>query len=394
VNTFYPNLRVDRALERFRRRHPEDYEIVESFAMDLLVQGISELRVSSYVSFLARVLDIAGKRLEEFTKSDVRRVIAHYQTRANSGEISQSTVFEVKKTLKKFFKWAGREELVSWFSIGKCSSSLSPQDLITYEEFLRMLRAVRCSRDRALISLLYESGARIGEVASMRVKDVTFDEYGAVVWLPKSKTQRRKLRIVFSARYLAEWLSDHPLKGDGSAPLWVKLTGRNHTEPLDYRSVRAVLTRAARRAGIDKRIYPHLFRHTRATKLLQQVSEVVGAKYMGWAVGTKMVKTYIHLADQDVENAILEIHGIRREGEERELRVVRCHRCGLINPGTAEFCSRCGLPLTQSAASSVSEWSEEKKAILESMADPDVLLQVMGLSRELGRVREAVERSR
>ncbi len=63
MSAFYPNLRVDRTLERFRRRHPEDYEIVESFAMDLLVQGISEMRVSSYVSFLVRILDIAGKRL-------------------------------------------------------------------------------------------------------------------------------------------------------------------------------------------------------------------------------------------------------------------------------------------------------------------------------------------
>jgi len=75
-----------------------------------------------------------------------------------------------------------------------------------------MLKACMNSRDRVLVSLLYESGAKIGEIGSMRVKDASFDEYGAIVWLPKSKTITRKLRVVYSARYLSEWLSDHPLK--------------------------------------------------------------------------------------------------------------------------------------------------------------------------------------
>ncbi len=44
-----------------------------------------------------------------------------------------------------------------------------------------MMNACMNSRDRAMIPLLYESGARIGEIGSMRVKDVSFDEYGAIV---------------------------------------------------------------------------------------------------------------------------------------------------------------------------------------------------------------------
>jgi len=68
----------------------------------------------------------------------------------------------VKKTLKKFFKWLEKEELVNWFSLGNVDPKVSPQDLITEEEFEAMLNACMNSRDRAMISLLYESGARIG----------------------------------------------------------------------------------------------------------------------------------------------------------------------------------------------------------------------------------------
>ncbi len=269
--------------------------------MDLLAQGLSEIRVSGYISFISRILKIVNKDPRAYTKEDIRKVLAHYQMRANNGEISQSTVFEVKKTLKKFFKWLGRGELVDWFSIGRCSSNLSPQDLITQKEFEQMLSAARNSRDRALLCLMYESGARVGEIAAMRIKDVVFDDYGAIVWLPKSKTQRRKLRVVYSTRYLAEWMNDHPLKEDKEAPLWVKLTHKNFCEPLTYNDIRVQLKKIAKRAGINKRIYPHLFRHTRATRLLQQVSEV-GAKYMRWVTGTRMIKVYIHLADQDVSS--------------------------------------------------------------------------------------------
>ncbi len=172
-----------------------------------------------------------------------------------------------------------------------------------------MMNACMNSRDRAMISLLYESGARIGEIGSMRVKDVSFDEYGAIVWLPKSKTVRIKIRVVYSARYLAEWLSDHPLRVALNAPLWIKLSGRNAFSGMEYADIRMQIKKIAKRAGIKKRIYPHLFRHTRATRLLSKLSESIGAKYLGWVPGSDMVRIYVHLANEDVDEAILKMHG-------------------------------------------------------------------------------------
>jgi len=69
------------------------------------------------------------------------------------------------------------------------------------------------------------------------------------------------------------------------------------------------IKKIAKRAGIKKRIYPHLFRHTRATRLLSELSESIGAKYLGWVPGSNMVRIYVHLANEDVEEAILKMHG-------------------------------------------------------------------------------------
>lgn len=186
-----------------------------------------------------------------------------------------------------------------------------------------MLKTCMNSRDRALISLLYESRARIGEIGLVRIKDVSFDEYGAIVWLPKSKTVTRKLRVVYSARYLSEWLSDHPLKNPESS-LWIKLSGRNAFKGMDYDDIRIQIKKIAKRAGIKKRIYPRLFRHTRATRLLSRVSESIRAKYMGWVNGSKMVGVYVHLASENVDEAILKMHGIKTNGNGKDLEVKQC----------------------------------------------------------------------
>jgi len=175
---FYQHQRLSKALENFRKECLEDYDIVYEFASDLIAEGISEFRIRGYVIYLKKIIQIANKHLKDFEK-DVKRVINHYQFLRNGGELSDSSVFEVKKTLKNFS--GGGDELINWFSIGKVKNSLSPSDLITEEEFQKMLNACTNSRDRALLSLLYETGARIGEIGSMRIKDVSFDEYGAIV---------------------------------------------------------------------------------------------------------------------------------------------------------------------------------------------------------------------
>ncbi len=396
---FHPSARIDSSLESFKRAcSPEDYEVVYDFATDLMSNGLSEIRIAGYVKWLRIIAKTRGKKLVEFDKSDVKHVINHFQMRCNRGEISQSTVFEVKKTLKKFFKWYGKEELVSWFSIGDAEGNLSPSDLITPEEFKRMLEACTNSRDRALLSLLYETGARIGEIGSMKVKDVVFDDYGAVVWFPVrdtgSKKHRRKVRVIFSAQYLSKWISDHPSKDDPEAPLWVKLSGSRKGDQVDYNDLRTQIKKIAMRAGIKKRIYPHLFRHTRATKLLQEVSEVIGAKYMGWVLGTKMIKRYIHLADQDVENAILSLYGLKPENENKDLEVRKCPRCDFINDAESRFCSRCGLPLNEDALKEVEEWERQKVEAMKLLSNPEFLAKFMSMMQEIEMIKQIYQELR
>ncbi len=109
---FYTSAKIESSLESFKRScSPEDYGVVYEFATDLLSNGLSEIRIAGYIKWLKIIVKTRGKKLTEFDKDDVKYVMNHFQIRCNRGEISQSTVFEVKKTLKKFFKWYDKGEL-------------------------------------------------------------------------------------------------------------------------------------------------------------------------------------------------------------------------------------------------------------------------------------------
>ena len=383
-----------RQLELLKEEHPESYGVIEEFAEDMLAEGLTVHRMYSYILWLRKILYAVDKKIDEWDRKDVRRTINHFKAEVESGRISENSFEEVKKTLKKFFKWLGKEEIVSWFSLKNVETKISPQDLITEEEFERMMSACMSSRDRALISLLYETGARIGEIGSMRIKDVSFDDYGAIIWLPKSKTIRRKLRVVYSARYLSEWLSDHPMKDNSEAALWIKLSGSRALQPMVYKDLHAQLRRICKRAGIKKRIYPHLFRHTRATRLLAKVPETIGAKYMGWINGSKMVGVYVHLASEDVDEAILKMHGIKTNNNNKDLEVIQCSRCMQVNPATSRFCSRCGLPLTEGAIQEIEEWEKRKNEALNELTNPSFVKIFMGMQREIEMLKAEIERIR
>ena len=71
-----------------------------------------------------------------------------------------------------------------------------------------------------------------------------------------------------------------------------------------------------------------------------------------------MASIYVHLSGRDVDNAILELYGIKDNRDTKEdttLQPRNCDRCKEINPPTSEYCKRCGMPLTKQAITKIME---------------------------------------
>ena len=128
--------------------------------------------------------------------------------------------------------------------------------------------------------------------------------------------------------------------------------------------------------------------------MLAKVPESIGAKYMGWVNGSKMVGVYVHLASEDVDEAILKMYGIKTNSNGKDLEVRQCPRCLMVNPVTSRFCSRCGLPLTEEAIQEVEEWEKRKSEALSQLTKPDFIKIFMSMQRELEMLKMEIEKLR
>lgn len=130
-------------------------------------------------------------------------------------------------------------------------------------------------RDRALVEVLYGTGARISEAVGLTVDDIEVDATAPVVHL---FGKGRKERIVPVGTYAVEALQAYLVRarpvlashGRGNAALFLNQRGN----PLSRQSAWAVLQAAATRAGLSTHISPHTLRHSYATHLLAGGADV------------------------------------------------------------------------------------------------------------------------
>lgn len=311
------------------------------------VSGLSKARMLRYLNDLPFIAKHLKKDFEEATRKDIERVI-HIIENMN---YAYQTKLAFKTTLKKFYKWlsGGEEypECVKWLkTTGKANNTKIPEDFLTEDEVKRMLSSSPYPRDRAIISVLWESGCRVGEVLSLQIKHVTFEDAFTRITV-SGKTGMRRIPLVNSSSYLTEWLGNHPLKDNPEAPLWVGIGNVGRSEPMEYGAVRKMLQQTARHAGVKKKVNPHNFRHSRSTFLAKRFTESEMEQYLGWVPGSGMPATYVHLSGRDMDEAMLKLGGEKPKEEKSEssLAPLECPRCTMMNKATGRFCSRCGAVL-------------------------------------------------
>ena len=194
----------------------------------------------------------------------------------------------------------------------------------------------------------------------MKIKHVSFEEYGARISIT-GKTGSRKVLIINSAPYLQEWINSHPTNFNPESYLWC--TSKN--ELLTYNRITAILKQAAIKAGIKKRIHPHLLRHSRATQLAPMMSDSQMKNYLGWTQSSKMAGIYVHLSGKDADEAILKANNIEiiKERKDPKLKPSLCLRCKSSNPATHRFCNKCGFVLNKEAVQEVMAAEKSKSTI-------------------------------
>ncbi len=311
--------------------------------------------------------------------------IRKFLSELKAGGRSERTAWQYHARLSALVRWRNGGKLPeAWEEVRVRPPKVDNlrDKVLSPEEVRALVKAGRNPMYKAAIAVLYEGALRAGELCSLRMRDLEFTEYGLRIRV-RGKTGVRTIPLHDSAPYLRAWLQVHPRPGDPDAPLFVERGGG----PLTRRALYQIVRRAGERAGLGKSVHPHMLRHTRLTELAKRLTEQELKAFAGWGADSKMAAVYVHLSGRDVERAVLrKVHGIEPEEvseEESPLRPEACPNCGYVNPRDAEFCLRCGYPLSERARRRALEKKEAiDQEILALLSDPRVKEAILKVVKE------------
>ncbi len=317
-----------------------------------------------YINQLYYVRQIIGISLLDVNEDNIGTVLS----RLNSCDKSINTIKEYKKALRRFFLYReygndnqfkktveGYPKIVRYLTTKtrrNDKKKISLDQMLTREELHKLMKYAKNSRDKALMGFIIESGARIGEVLNLRIRDLVHQNNPPhfVVKLD-GKTGQRNINIIEHYRELSEWLSTHPLKDNKDfkdKPLWVNL--QRGYKNMSYSGARSMIKSIAIPLGIEKKCNPHNFRHTWATHRIQEgwTNEEVGA-FLGWSKNSTMASTYVHTDGTEVLNKRLaKMKGIEHvQTYSSDYLYCKKPDCNTLNAKYSETCYNCKTPLKE-----------------------------------------------
>ncbi len=301
-------------------------KLILEFISYSLATGKTKRRIIRYLDALVPLSNTIGKPFKKMKKRDMEGYIRNLIGREDYADWTKYSYQIIIKNC--FFPWLyGTEKpdypkVVKWMrpKNPKRNNKL-PEDMINEEEAKRMIDAADNNRDKAFVSFLFESGARIGEIMNMRIKDVQFNGGVTHVTLD-GKTGMRRIPVINSGIYLSDWINNHPEKNNPESKIFYNKLSGDFAEKTTYWQVRWLLLKTARKAKVTKKVNPHNFRHSQATLLAGKLTEQLLKMYFGWSGDSRMAATYVHMSSEQLTDAVVEARGIEN-GKNLSIETIR-----------------------------------------------------------------------
>lgn len=292
------------------------------------------------IKTLIRFAKTINKPFKKLLQEDINGYI-------RSLNCSKNTKVYYLRTLGKFLRWLKLD--IDLPIIKGDVKRKKATELISEEEVQKLIEYYREPGEKALIAVLYDSACRIGEIATLKRRDVKC-ENGQWIISVDGKTGVRDIPLMFSQTYLQPWFDKYHPQKTKDAPLWISRSSqlKNKTDKTLSRNAIWRIVKSGEKV-LGKRIHPHLFRHSRLTELaLKGMPEFLLRKYAGWTDTSTMVATYLHASQKELTDKLKEITDpdyIPSTPKKSLLMPKVCPRCHAENNTNAQFCEQCYLPL-------------------------------------------------
>lgn len=304
-------------IEQLKRQFLEHLEIEK---------GASLKTVENYDRYLSKFFNFTkAKKASDITDDNIRE-FRLFLNRQSGVKVKGQTSATMKKNTQNYYLIALRVFLKYLMKRGV--TAISPDrielakikerslDLITGDELARLLSGpaesakhiqagkpdLKALRDRAILELFFSTGLRVSELASLNSDlDLSKDEFSI-------RGKGEKVRVVFLSDDAKKAIKEYLAKRkDMAEPMFVS-ENKAHTR-LTTRSIERIVKHYAIKAGISKKVTPHVIRHSFATDLLSNGADIRSVQMMLGHSNIATTQIYTHVTDTQLREIHKKYHG-------------------------------------------------------------------------------------
>lgn len=240
-------------------------------------KGLQPITVNGHVSAIKRI----HQRIGTLTKESAENYVLNlYQS-----QYSYSHKANQVKTIEYWFEHL--DERVFYARQRKPKPIV--KQTLTEAEVTRLIFVCKNIRERAIVTLLAYSGLRPKEVMNLRLRDINFGTNEIRVIQGKGMKDGIIYISSVCTRILLEYLARYPHQSDD-----LMFKTHDTLRPFRQNCLRKLIKVLTRRAGMNKRVYPYLLRHSLATAMFNRGADILTVKHQLRHAWTETTEHYIH----------------------------------------------------------------------------------------------------
>ena len=289
-------------------------------------KGRSLKTISNYDRYLSRFIDFTQVKNPKNITDEVVRKFRLWLNRQESGAVTEGVADTLKKktqnyyliALRAFLKFLRKRDIES-LSPERIELAKAPErdlDLISADDLERLLTAPSGSdlknlRDKAMLELLFSTGLRVSELCALNNDlDLKRDEFSV-------RGKGEKVRVVFlsddAKDAIKKYLKERKDMDDAMFVQLGKNTANAKSLRLSPRSIERIVKHYAIKAGISKKVTPHIVRHSFATDLLQNGADLRSVQALLGHANIATTQVYTHVTDKHLHDIHKTFHGKGRK---------------------------------------------------------------------------------
>ena len=254
------------------------------------IRNRKEGTLITYKHYIKKFLDWSGKKPEDVTLEDARDFI--YELRVDK-KMSTQYCNGINAALKFFYRHVLHK---SWDQdvVPRMTNDLKLPEVMPLESIEKMIDATTEIRNKAIISLLYSSGLRVGELCRLAPGDIYMSTMQVHIRGGKNHWDHWTLLSQHSLDLLTEYWRSYPVQREY---LFVALQAPH--KPLKKSGVEAIVKKIGRLVGISN-AHPHTLRHSFASHMVEQGVSLENIQAMMGHRDADSTHKYIHVSNKSL----------------------------------------------------------------------------------------------